>query len=155
MAIKPNTNISYPYSNQQVKPSGPIRVPPDIDPVPWYERELSMERCFELANIEANQLEMDRQESLKGVADILKERVLTAYATYIECKLIWAIRDYPNWTTEKCYEKYNKDIEDSWKEYEESVNNINTLHLHLLLNVETKLKLCLKNATDNIPTDTA
>jgi primosomal protein N'' len=154
MAIKPNTNISYPYLNQQVNPFGPILVPPDIDPFPWYLRESSIEQCFENANKEINQLEMDRQESLKGAADILKERLLTAYATYIECKSIWAIRDYPNWTTEKCYEKYNKDIEDSWKEYEESVNNIYSNHNRLLLNVEMKLNSCLKSATEDIPTDT-
>lgn len=153
MAIKPNTNTNYPYLNQRVDYDAPI-VLSDIDRVPWWQRKMSIELCFEKANRDINQLEIGRQEILKNAAYFLKQRLIKAYATYIECKSIWTITDYPNWTIEKCDEKYNKDIEDAWKKYEEAVQSINSAHNRLLLEIEAHLKICLENATNDIPTDT-
>ena len=156
MAIKPNRNTNYPYLNQRVDYGAPI-VLSDIDPIPWWQRKMTIDLCFEKANRDIDQLENGRdgrQYSLKDAAYFLKQRLIKAYEAEIECRSIWAIRDYPNWTIEKCDEKYDKDIEDAWKKYEEAVERINAAYYRHLLEIEEHLKRCLENATNDIPTDT-
>ena len=153
MAIKPNRNTNYPYLNQEVKPSAPIRND-EIDTIPWWARKISIDLCYEKANRDIDQLEISRQESLEDAGYFLKQRLIQAYATYIECRSIRAIRDYPTWTIEKCDEEYDKNIEDAWKKYEEAVQSINSAHNRLFLKIEAHLKICLENATNDIPTDT-
>ena len=173
MAITPERNTNYPYLNQ---PGGSLNHKfLGIDPVPWWvrtetisasrdrgrendvpwwAREMDIVECYQKADIEIKKLEKEFQENLNDGAYYLQELLGRAYETWIECKSIRAIRDYPTWTIEKCWEEYDKNIEDSWKLYEERQQRIREAYYRNLLLVEGILKKCIENSTQDIPVDT-